>query len=563
MKVSSISREPFKVLNENSISPARIRNKSNAKSERNIISKPTEDEKNHVIQFSSQKFEHANTNKSLAMPFAFAQALIVVQNRRIESLQKKIAFDKIINFAKSIERSANRNSRSAEKIIITPKKRRLLHQDIEGEINIPESSEKKTTKRDISPLNFERLKVSENYIAASSESSPSLVRKHDQNRRIDYEVTFIKLLIRSNFLVTVICFYNHLKSDKDDEETRRNTWRNGQHFSSYNAARRSPPPASIPIDFSAADTPDRIASHQQRRTESIPMNNSLRRGITEIYSVQEKDPHFTTTHKAPPHPHLHLHPPLPLHPSIKNQTRQTQLPPKPLSAPSQHHYSHPHLPQSSSASQHTRANTDDYVQREYDHMQNPTASAPAKPASSIPTSWSQSQAFYSTSSADSGAIPALRHDEFRAVVSQATTHSMKTLLKDTLLRETTVIQRSLKQYHTSVCKERVAASVQSSKNPTPIISREADTATTSHRPTATMPLHSPQDPHIPSSTTTASSSTANVSAFETAIQNFHSVDSRLLPLSALGQQSQLPLYELSTLQEKMQAWRGKYSSPMK
>jgi hypothetical protein len=102
---------------------------------------------------------------------------------------------------------------------------------------------------------------------------------------------------------------------------------------------------------------------------------------------------------------------------------------------------------------------------------------------------------------------------------------MKTLLKDTLLRETSDIQRSLQQYHTSDCKDRVAAAVHATKNGTP--------------------------------------STITASAFETAIQQFHSVDSRLLPLSALGQQSRLPLYELSTLQEKMQTWRGKYSSPMK
>lgn len=180
----SISREPFKVLNENTISPARIRNKS-----KTHAGKSNEDEKIHAIQFRSQKFEPSNTNKSLAMSLAFSQALIVVQNRRIESLRKKLAFEKIVNFAKSIERSTHKNSRSAEKIIITPKKRRLLHQeqDIEEGLNIPESSEK-LTKHDISPLNFERLKISDKYSAASIESS-SLGHKHDENRRrIDYEV---------------------------------------------------------------------------------------------------------------------------------------------------------------------------------------------------------------------------------------------------------------------------------------------------------------------------------------------------------------------------------------
>eukprot|EP01036_Dinobryon_divergens_P027981 gene27981-36852_t len=518
----SISREPFKVLNENTISPARIRNKSktHANNERNATSKSNEDEKIHVIQYKNQKFEPANTNKSLAMSLAFSQALVVVQNRRIESLRKKLAFEKIVNFARSMERSTHRNSRSAEKIIITPKKRRLHSQDAEEGLNIPESSEK-ITKHDISPLNFERLKISDNYIAASTESS--LGHKLDENRRrIDYE------------------------SEKDDEETRRNTWRNGQHFSSYNAARRSPPPASIPIDFSTADTPDRSAQHHQRNNESIPTINSIRRGSTEANSAQGHDP-FANTHKVLPHQN---HPP-PLHPAIKNQTR----PPKYGSAPSQHHNPHSnnscsHLPQSSSASsQHSRSHhlptADDNAHQGCDHMQNPAPSTSSKPDYSIPASWSQSQAFYSTSSSDSAAIPALRHEEFRAVVSQATTHSMKTLLKDTLLRETTDIQRSLKQYHTSTCKVRVAAAVHSTTNP---IVREADISSSTSTTTTTP---------------TASSSSTNAFAIETAIHNFHSVDSRLLPLSALGQQSRLPLYELSTLQEKMQAWRGKYSSPMK
>ena len=182
-----MSREPFKVLDENTISPARTRNrpKTHVKKERVIT---TESEKIGTIHFkSSQLFEQANV-KTLAMSFAFAQALLVVQNRHIESLRKRLAFNKIINYAKSNERSEQKNSRSAEKIIITPKKRRLLNEDVDDGVNIPDQSDR-NAMHDSSPLNMEKLKISENCIN-TVESSTSLAHKHGA-RRIDYEVANI------------------------------------------------------------------------------------------------------------------------------------------------------------------------------------------------------------------------------------------------------------------------------------------------------------------------------------------------------------------------------------
>ena len=262
------------------------------------------------------------------------------------------------------------------------------------------------------------------------------------------------------------------------------------------------------------------------------MNHSLRRGILETFLLHEKEGFHTQ--KVLPYPQQ----PLPLHPSIKMHNRQAQHLPNPNQTPANLH-SNPNEPPLSAASQHSRSQLPTPNERtQSGHFPPPPSPPPngsSSPGHSIPANWTRPSACYSTDPDDvgsRGAVPTLGHAEFRAVVSQATTNSMKTLLKDTLLRETSDIQRSLQQYHTSDCKDRVAAAVHATKNAT----------------------HS--SPSTVSSTITAS-------AFETAIQQFHSVDSRLLPLSALGQQSRLPLYELSTLQEKMQTWRGKYSSPMR
>ena len=126
---------------------------------------------------------------------------------------------------------------------------------------------------------------------------------------------------------------------------------------------------------------------------------------------------------------------------------------------------------------------------------------------------------------------------------------MKILLKDSLLKQTSDIQRTLQKYNAISTRESNAASFgppSTSSGPCPTV--DAVTGSSSE---------SPQIGKIASNLSSPSAAAA-ATAVINAVQNYHSVSSRLLPLSVLGDQSQLPLHELSALQSRMHGWRSKY-----